>query len=97
VRACDLHRTAARALEKNGLPYSFQAVGHSLGLGLHEFPILRAGVEAEIEPGMVLAIEPAARDSQGFLYHVEDTLLVTDDGALVFTDVMRKDTLFVID
>ncbi len=100
-RACDLHETCRRAYEKQGLTLSGNsighAIGHSLGLGLHEHPILRAGDTSELKPGMLFNVEPAAKDSQGFLYHIEDLFLVTENGPEILTTVMDTEELFVIE
>jgi len=67
VRACDLYSTCRRELEQRGLSMTSQAAGHGLGIGMHEFPVLHGRETAEIQPGMVLNLEPAVLDSQGFL------------------------------
>ena len=41
-------------------------------------------------------IEPAVKDSNGYLYHTEDTLVVTDGAPRMLTTVMDTDELFVI-
>ena len=97
IRAGDLYLRCKRALERTGLAITSQAVGHGFGIGLHEFPVLHADEQAEIQPGMVLNIEPAAKDADGFLYHTEDTLVVTDGDPQILTDVMDTDELFIID
>ena len=84
------------ALARSGLVITSQSVGHGFGIGMHEFPVLHAHEPAEIEPGMVLNIEPAAKDADGFLYHTEDTLVVTDGEPRILTDLMDTDELFVI-
>ena len=95
-RACDLYLGCKRALARSGLAITSQSVGHGFGIGMHEFPVLHAYERAEIEPGMVLNIEPAAKDADGFLYHTEDTLVVTDGEPRILTDLMDTDELFVI-
>ena len=95
-RACDLYLGCKRALARSGLAITSQSVGHGFGIGMHEFPVLHAHEPAEIEPGMVLNIEPAAKDADGFLYHTEDTLVVTDGEPRILTDLMDTDELFVI-
>ena len=97
TRARDLYLTCKRALEQKGLSITSQAVGHSLGIGMHEFPVLHANEEAEIKPGMVLNIEPAVLDSRGFLYHLEDLFVVTEDEPRILTTVMDTEQLFIID
>ena len=96
TRACDLYVRCKRALKQKGLSITSQAVGHGFGIGLHEFPVLHAHETAEIRPNMVLSIEPAVKDSNGYLYHTEDTLVVTDGDPRILTTVMATDELFVI-
>ena len=73
-----------------------QAVGHGLGIGMHEFPVLHGRETARIQPGMVLNVEPAVLDSQGFLYHLEDLFVVTETGPRILTRLMDTTGLFVI-
>lgn len=96
ARACDLFDTCKRAFEQRGLSFFSQAVGHGLGIGLHEFPVLEAAERAKLKPGMVLNIEPMAKDAQGFLYHLEDILVVTEQQPQILTTVMATQELFII-
>ena len=96
VRACDLYFTCGRELEQRGLSMTSQAAGHGLGIGMHEFPVLHGRETAEIQPGMVLNLEPAVLDSQGFLYHLEDLFVVTEAGPTILTRLMDTTDLFVI-
>ena len=96
VRACDLYLTCKRALAQRGLSITSQAVGHGLGIGLHEFPVLHGRETALIQPGMVLNLEPAVLDSQGFLYHLEDLCVVTGTAPRILTRLMDTTDLFVI-
>ena len=97
IRACDIYTAGQRALEHRGLAITSQAIGHSLGIGMHEFPLLHGRAETELAPGMVLSIEPAVKDAQGFLYHLEDLVLVTASGHRILTTLMDTEALFVID
>jgi Xaa-Pro aminopeptidase len=96
VRACDLYFTCGRELEKRGLSMTSQAVGHGLGIGMHEFPVLHGRETALIQAGMVLNMEPAVLDAQGFLYHLEDLFVVTEAGPRILTPLMDTTALFVI-
>ena len=96
VRACDVYDSAKRALANKGLAITSQAVGHGFGVGMHEFPMLTAQETAELKSGMVLNVEPAVKDSHGFLYHIEDLFVVTDAEPTVLTTVMNADNIFVI-
>ncbi len=97
TRACDVYLTCKRALAEKGLSITSQAVGHSLGIGMHEFPVLHANEESELQPGMVLCVEPAVKDSRGFLYHLEDLFVVTEGEPRILTTVMDTEQLFIID
>ena len=49
-----------------------------------------------LSPGMVLNIEPAVLDAQGFLYHLEDLFVVTEAGPRILTRLMDTTDLLVI-
>ncbi len=63
------------------------ALGHGIGLEVHETPVFRARPDSNtlLEPGMVLAIEPGLYDQEAGGVRLENDFLVTDDGALVLT------------
>jgi len=57
--------------------------GHSTGVWWHqEDPIFRPGNETRLRPGMVVCLEPIL---EGF-WHLQDQLLITDDGAERLSD-----------
>jgi Xaa-Pro aminopeptidase len=60
-------------------------IGHSFGVELHENPMLRPGDKTVITEGMVINIEPVARDSEGSMYHIEDLFVVTPTGHRLLT------------
>ena len=97
TKAGEIYLRAQQALADRDLTLTSQAIGHSLGIGLHEHPILHARNEAELLPGMVIDIEPAVKDSQGFLYHLEDLALVTEDEPVILTTLMNTEELFSLD
>jgi len=63
---------------------------------MHEVPVLHAQEMTELKPGMVLNIEPAVKDSRGYLYHIEDLIVVTRDEPEILTNVMDTKDLFII-
>jgi Xaa-Pro dipeptidase len=54
-------------------------LGHGLGLSLHEEPFVASHTDVELEAGMVFAIEPGYK-ADGLGFHLEDNVIVTDDG-----------------
>lgn len=64
------------------------ALGHGIGLDVHEFPILANGGDELIE-GMVLAIEPAEYFKSKFGIRVEDDFLVTKKGLICLCKLSR--------
>ena len=86
LRAGDLYAICEAASQKVGLPFQMAHLGHGLGLGLHEHPMLKPTTDELLQPGMVLCIEPAYLDPGVAGYHIEDLVLVTDDGREVLTD-----------
>ena len=86
LRAGDLHSICGAAFEKAGLPFWMAHIGHGIGLGLHEHPMLNPASDELLAPGMVLCIEPAHYDEDVAGYHIEDLVVVTEDGAEVLTD-----------
>ena len=56
-------------------------VGHGLGIEIDEFPFLAAGNSMEIMPGMTVAVEPKLVFPDIGIVGIEDTYLVTENGA----------------
>jgi Xaa-Pro aminopeptidase len=63
----------------------FHALGHGVGLEVHERPLLGRRCEALV-PGDVIALEPGLYYEGVGGVRLEDTVLITDDGFEFFTD-----------
>ena len=59
--------------------------GHSLGLNVHEYPMLGTGNDIELRPGMVFAIEPYILDGENGSMGIEENFLVTENGCEVMS------------
>ncbi|MGI6854344.1 M24 family metallopeptidase [Mesorhizobium sp. 1B3] len=85
VLAEDLFYLCRDEFKKHGVAFHMPHIGHSFGVELHEDPMLRPGVKTPLRPGMVINIEPVAKDGQGGLYHTEDLVVVTENGFRLLT------------
>ena len=67
--------------------YYFHAVGHSLGLDVHD-----PGITGRpLEPGMVITIEPGLYiEEEGIGVRIEDDILVTEDGYINLSENIIK-------
>ena len=59
-------------------------VGHGLGLTVTEWPSLDRANQLELQPGMVLTVEPGFATSYG-VFHVEENVVVTETGCEVLS------------
>ncbi len=66
------------------------SLGHSIGLDNHEKPVLSPLDETEIEPGMVLTVEPGIYLPDVGGVRIEDMVVITDDGCEVLTQCDRE-------
>lgn len=70
------------------------SLGHSIGLALHEKPVMRSTDETILQPGMVITVEPGIY-IQGFGgVRIEDLVVITDDGHLNLTQA-TKDLIII--
>jgi Xaa-Pro aminopeptidase len=79
VRASELYNICKQSFEKRGVPFAMPHIGHSIGLGVHEFPMMHPFNHHELEPGTVLMLEPLIEGPDGY-YHTEDMILITETG-----------------
>ena len=94
VRANEVWDAFVRSFATRGMEPAIRFLGHGLGLSLHEEPFIAAHSTTVLEAGMVLAVEPIYRDGDiGF--HLEDNLIVTDDGVENMTTLIGPDLVVV--
>ena len=87
----EVFRRAVETVESRGLrPYRRHHCGHTIGLEVYERPVVAPGWDAPLEAGMVLCLEtPYYQLGWGGMM-VEDTVVVTETGSLVLTDLSRE-------
>ena len=89
-RICDLFESAGyntqRTTDKEGEVEGFQfALGHGVGLEVHEPPVLGLGGHELLVAGDVLAVEPGLWDARIGGVRYEDLLFVTEDACETLT------------
>lgn len=80
VTAETLAINAARYAEETGYPLGINLVGHSLGIGLHEYPPLTKGCTEPLVKDMTMCIEILVQEPNHGRFHVEDLVHVSDPG-----------------
>lgn len=81
---------------KRGLNFNMPHIGHGLGIGLHEHPILEPQNMTLLEEGMVLAIEPIHGEPDQTRYHVEDLVIIRENAPHVASRSYNWQQLFVL-
>lgn len=93
--AGDLFRVCRESFRRNGLPFRMPHVGHGIGLGVHEAPLLEPANRTPLAAGTALMIEPfAILTDRAEGYHTEDLMVVTEEGPRRLT--VPQDELLVI-
>jgi Xaa-Pro aminopeptidase len=93
VVAADLYDAAVRLAQRAGLGEYFQGwrqpvrfIGHGVGLELNELPVIAGGVKEPLAAGMVFALEPKFVFPGEGAVGIENTIVVTHDGARRLTN-----------
>ncbi len=90
IKGSELDALARQVLARYGLEDHFiHALGHGVGLAVHEGPRLARGDATLLEPGMVITIEPGVYVPGVGGARVEDLVLVTEEGHRVLTQAPK--------
>ena len=85
-RMCDVDAVARRVIDDAGFGERFShGLGHGLGLEVHEPPSLSWRSKEELEPGMVITVEPGVYLPGLGGVRIEDDVLVTAHGCRVLS------------
>jgi len=91
ISAHDVDRVARDIISKEGFGRQFgHGLGHGLGLDIHEAPRLAANQHVELEPGMVITVEPGIYLPGWGGVRIEDDVLVTKDGYEMLSSLPKQ-------
>lgn len=92
VKGADLDKIARDYIVERGYGEAFgHGLGHGIGLEVHEGPRVSSRSEDVLRPGMVVTIEPGIYLEGWGGVRIEDSVLVTDDGHEVLTQIAKPD------
>lgn len=96
-RFCDPFNLCKKLYESRGFSFNFPHIGHNMGIGLHEHPMVSPEDKKSLQENMIINLEPFYRSPDGYGYHVEDLLLIQRDGAKVLTESNLSDQIPIIE
>lgn len=98
VAGQELYELAVRAHAEAGLPLTQTMLGHSIGLAVHERPVLEKGDGWTLEPDVVMCVENGFTDlERGERYHLEDMAVITATGYELLSSYSDTSELYVIE
>jgi Xaa-Pro aminopeptidase len=96
TQASKLYEVCLNSFREKGLRFHMPHVGHGLGIGLHEEPLLNPFNNRRLEAGMVLAVEPFSVEPQVAGFGIEDMIVVTDSEPRILSHHTDTEDLYII-
>ena len=96
VRARDVYGEGVKAAKELGMDFKGVDVGHSLGIRLHEYPILSPYEDEVLVPNMIMCIEVSQKFEGLGNFHVEDMVLLGEKENEVLTSLSDTSEMLVV-
>ncbi len=91
ITAKELDTTVRNVIAEYGYgDYFIHSTGHGVGLEIHEWPRVSQQDETVLKPGMVITIEPGIYLPKFGGVRIEDTVVITENGAKRLTKTERE-------
>jgi Xaa-Pro aminopeptidase len=92
VAAGEVYQFVVDRFADAGYRYTSMLAGHGVGCWWHQQePVIARGSTIQLEPGMVIAMEPHLAH-----WHIQDMILVREEGPLLLSDKFPTDEPYVI-
>lgn len=88
----NITKTAIQELKINRFDL-VHALGHGVGLEVHEIPVLSSKYDNLLKENMVIAVEPGVYIPKSFGIRIEDTVLITKNGCINLTKSEKNYTI----
>lgn len=92
----DLFERARILHEKHDIVFPYAHNGHSIGLEVHERPLISPHEDIPYEAGMVSTVETRVRWVGKAGYHMEDLYLITDGAPVLLSDAFDNEEILVV-
>lgn len=91
MKCNEIDKLAREILRRNNYEkYFIHSTGHGVGLDIHEPPRISQNVDVELKEGMIVTIEPGVYIPGWGGVRIEDTVLITKNGARILTELSRE-------
>ena len=81
---------------QHNIPFPYAHNGHSLGLMVHEHPLISPHDDIEYEAGMMTTVETRVRWVDKVGYHMEDLIEVTEGAPVLRSDYFDNEEILVV-